>query len=98
MDHYSFVLHFLLFIAGEHLSFASCLSERASCPTQAQQLWHTGLVAPRMWSIPGPGIKSMSPALSDEFSTTGQPVCLALFPFEMHIYFVLEYNCFTMLC
>ena len=47
MHHYSFVLHFLLFIAGEHLSFASCLSKRASCPTQAQQLWRTGLVAPK---------------------------------------------------
>ena len=46
MHHYSFVLHFLLFSAGEHLSFASCPSKRASCPTQAQQLRHTGLVAP----------------------------------------------------
>ena len=47
MHHCSFVLHFLLFSAGEHLSFASGPSKRASCPTQAQQLWHTGLVAPK---------------------------------------------------
>ena len=46
MHHCSFVLHFLLFSAGEHLSFASCPSKRARCPTQAQQLRHTGLVAP----------------------------------------------------
>ena len=47
MHHCSFVLHFLLFSAGEHLSFPSCPSKRASCPTQAQQLWRTGLVAPK---------------------------------------------------
>ena len=43
----SFVLYFLLFSAGEHLSFASGPSKRASCPTQAQRLWRTGLVAPK---------------------------------------------------
>ena len=47
MHHCSFVLHFLLFSANEHLSFAPCLSKRASRPIQAQQLRHTGLVAPK---------------------------------------------------
>ena len=47
IHHCSFVLHFLLFSDAEHLSFASCPSKWSSCPTQAQQLWSTGLVSPK---------------------------------------------------
>lgn len=35
----------------------------------AQELWHTVLACPDgMGSLPGPGIKSISPALAGEFS------------------------------
>ena len=47
IHHCSFVLHFLLFSDGEQLSFASCPSKRASCPTQPQPLWGTGMVFPQ---------------------------------------------------
>ena len=40
-----------------------------SCGTQAQWLWHTGLVAPSMWDLPGLGLEPMSPALAGGFLT-----------------------------
>ena len=94
MHHCSFVCisYSFALVRIFHLPLAS---KRASCPTQAQQLWQ---LPQSMWRIPGPGIQPMAPALSDGLSTTGWPVCLAFFPFEMHIYFSLAYNCFTMLC
>ena len=36
-------------------------------------MWHTGLVAPGMWDLPGPVIKPMCPALAGRFLTTGPP-------------------------
>ena len=55
-----------------------------SSRAQAQQLWHTGLVAPRscgtraqllrsMWDLPGPGLEPVSPALAGGFLTTAPP-------------------------
>ena len=40
---------------------------------RAQWLWCTGLVAPSMSDLPGPGIKPVSPALARSFFTTGPP-------------------------
>ena len=40
---------------------------------QAQQLWHIGLLFYSMWDLPRSGIKPMSPALADQFLTTGPP-------------------------
>ena len=40
---------------------------------RAQWLRCTGLVAPSMLDLPGPGIKPMSPALAGGFFTTGPP-------------------------
>ena len=37
------------------------------------QLWHVGLAAPCLWSLPRPGIEPMSPALADRLLTTGTP-------------------------
>ena len=39
----------------------------------AQQLRWLGLVAHGIWSLPGPGIKLMSPALADRFLSTVPP-------------------------
>ena len=40
---------------------------------QAQQLWRVGLVAPRMWELPGPGLEPVSPALAGGFLATVLP-------------------------
>ena len=40
---------------------------------QAQYLWCTGLVAPRMWDLPRPGLEPVSLALAGKFLTTAQP-------------------------
>ena len=40
---------------------------------QAQQLWRTGLVAPRHVDLPGPGLELVSPALAGVFLTTVPP-------------------------
>ena len=41
--------------------------------TQAQYLWHTGLVAPWHVGLPGPGLEPVSPALAGGFLTTVPP-------------------------
>ena len=98
MHHCGFVLHFLLFSAGEHLSFASCPSKRASCPTQAQQLWLTGLFAPKHVEYSWTRDQSHIPCSVRWILHRWVTRLFSFFPFEMHVYFVLEYNCFTMLC
>ena len=40
---------------------------------QAQQLWHMGLGALRMWDLPGPGVEPVSSALAGGFFTTEPP-------------------------
>ena len=42
-------------------------------PCGLQQLWPTGLVAPRIVGLPGPGIESVSLASAGGFLTTGPP-------------------------
>ena len=42
-------------------------------PRGLQQLWPTGLVAPRIVGLPGPGIESVSLASAGGFLTTGPP-------------------------
>ena len=36
-------------------------------------MWHTGLVAPGMWDLPGPGNEPVSPALAGRFLSTAPP-------------------------
>ena len=45
----------------------------AGSRVQAQQLWRMGLVALRMWDLPGPGLEPVSPALAGGFLTTVPP-------------------------
>ena len=51
----------------------SRLAGFSCCVTWAQQWWHTGLVAPRMWDLPRPGLEPVSPALAGGFLTTVPP-------------------------
>ena len=37
------------------------------------EVWCTGLVAPRLWNLPGLGIEPLSSALAGGFLTTGPP-------------------------
>ena len=66
----------------------SRLTGFSSCGTQAQKLWHTGLVAPGIWNLPGPGIKPMSPALVGRFPITVPPwksYSLAFIPYWLSV-------------
>ena len=62
-----------LFIAA-----ASLVAENGLKAPGLQELWCTSLVAPRMWDLPRPGIKPMSPALAVRFYhwTTVSPFSL----------------------
>ena len=51
----------------------SRLTGFGSCGIQAQKLWHTGLVAPGICNLPGPGIKPVSPTLVGRFPFTVPP-------------------------
>ena len=58
--------------------FSSCGTQAqqlwlAGSREQARQLWRTGLVAPSMWDLPGPGLEPMSLALAGGFLTTAPP-------------------------
>ena len=57
---------------ASHYRGLSCCGAQAP-DVQAQQLWLTGLVAPRHVDLPRPGLEPASPALADRFSTTAPP-------------------------
>ena len=53
-----------------------------------------------MWDLPRPGLEPVCPALAGRFSTTappGKPGNLFIL-FYFFLTFLLEYNCFTMVC
>ena len=71
---------------SRHVGFSSCGTRAqqlwpAGSRAWAQQLWHTGLVAPWHVDLPRPGIEPMSPALTGRFLTTAQPGKSQDFPF-----------------
>ena len=69
--------------ASHHRGLSCCGAQAPDA--QAQQLWLTGLVAPRHVGSPRPGLEPMSPALAGRFSTTAPPgkplVCYFCFSF-----------------
>ena len=96
MYHCRFVLHFLLFSDAEHLSFASCPSKGPSCPPPPSlSSWGAQASSPQSaWSIPGPGLRPEGPSLGPKHCVMSG---FSFFFWDEYIY-ILEYNCFTVLC
>ena len=62
---------------------------RAQATAQAQSLWHEGLASQVMWTLTGPGIHPVSPALAGGFLTTrpsGKSACIFLNYNFVHVY------------
>ena len=82
-------------MGSRHAGFSSCGTQAqqlwfASSRAQTQQLWYTGPVA--LWHLPRPGLKPVSPALTDRFLTTvppRKPPCFFLMMYQS-IYHVIS--------
>ena len=69
-----FSLRWLLLLrstGSRHAGFSRCGSR--ALEHRLSSYWRTGLAAPRMWDLPGPGLEPVSPALAGGFLTTAPP-------------------------